>query len=219
MSALRVGTWTFWMLVVAASFYFYLDNAIAYFFGYRSPRFGNTWLANQLWFTLHIVAASLPLWLGPIQFSATVRGRYPRYHRVAGRMYVGGVLVAGLMSIKLSTLSDCAGCRVPLVTLSVVWLLVTGAAFAAILARNFAVHRHFMMLSYTCTLAFVTIRLVYELPGAWFGFIENNEVLRTNFEWLCWVVPLLFVEVFVIGIPVIKRRRTDQPAAGGRPLD
>lgn len=43
------------------------------------------------------------------------------------------------------------------------------------------VHRHFMILSYTCTLAFVTIRLIYELPDSWFGFIENNEVLRTNF--------------------------------------
>lgn len=215
MSASKIGLWLFWSLVAVASVYFYLDNAVAYLFGYRSPRFGNTLLSNQLWFALHILAASLPFWLGPTQFSKTIRARYPRYHRIAGRLYVCGVLIAGLMSLKLSTLSDCAGCRVPLATLSIVWLLLTGAAFAAILARNFVVHRHFMILSYTCTLAFITIRLIYELPDSWFGFIESNEVLRTNFEWLCWVVPLVFAEIFIVGIPAIRQRRAMQSAVRG----
>ena len=210
----RIGTWLFWLLVAAASAYFYYDNAIAYLFGYRSPRFGNTLLSNQLWFSLHIIAASLPFWLGPTQFSKTVRSRYPRYHRIAGRLYVAGVLVAGLMSLKLSTISDCTGCRVPLATLSIVWLLLTGVAFAAILARNFVLHRHFMILSYTCTLAFVTIRLIYELPDSWFGFIESNEAVRTNFEWLCWVAPVLFVENFIIASPTIRQRRPAHTSLG-----
>ena len=52
MSASKLGMWLFWSLIAVASTYFYLDNAVGHLFGYRSPRFGDTLLSNQLWFAL-----------------------------------------------------------------------------------------------------------------------------------------------------------------------
>ncbi|HRJ31023.1 MAG TPA: hypothetical protein PLV21_03330 [Cyclobacteriaceae bacterium] len=44
-----------WTFIIVLSVYFFLDNVIAYFYGYRSSLFGNTILNNQLWVVMHMV--------------------------------------------------------------------------------------------------------------------------------------------------------------------
>lgn len=199
-----------WALLLLLCLYIYFENAVVYLFGYRSPRFGTSALDNQAWFVSHIAFASASLWLGPLQFWGVIRNRYRRFHRISGRVFVVCSLLAGLVALKLSVVygAKCAGCTLSLLVLSLVWISFTALGFVAILRRRFEVHKNFMMRSYTCTLAFITIRVMAALPMAhWFPSVPAAE-LRVSTEWLSWVVPLLFVEIFLIGLPSLKKRVT-----------
>ena len=196
-----------WIPILALSAYFYVANIVSYWDGYRNPRIGNSLLSNHLWFALHVTGASLVLWLGPMQFWAGVRNRFRRFHRYAGRAIVAGSLAASVSSLVLSTANPCRGCAASLFTLSIVWFSFTAMGFVAARQRKFVAHREFMIRGYTCALAFVIVRVLGELPDAWWMyFAKVAEVRYTTLEWLGWVVPLMFVEVFFIRLPKLLSR-------------
>jgi len=205
-AANKIGIIIFWTAILGVSLYFYYDNAIAYLFGYRSERFGHTLFDNQIWFISHIVGATLSLFLGPVQFWKTIRNRYLRYHRLAGKLYIVGSLVAGVSALRLSIINDCIGCRYSLALLSILLLLTTSLAWITIRRRNIAAHKHFVIRSYTCALAFVFVRLNQLIPLDFLYSPINDPVIqRTVNEWLFSFVPIIAVEVFMIWIPSIRQ--------------
>ena len=149
----------FWAAIISLSVYFYMDDAVGYLFGYRSPRFGETFFHNQFWFGLHIVAATCSLFLGPIQFWKNIRNKYLRFHRIAGKIYIIGSLIAAVSAFRLALIYNCVGCRYSLIPLSVLFFLTTALAWYAIKQKNITAHKQFMVRSYTCALAFVFVRL------------------------------------------------------------
>lgn len=197
-----------WTLLLGVSLLFYYDNAIAYLYGYRSERFGHTLFENQIWFIAHIIGATFSLFLGPIQFWGSVRKKYIRYHRFAGKLYVIGSLIAGLSALRLSLINDCIGCRYPLFILSLLFLLSTSLAWYAIKQRNITAHRQFMTRSYTCALAFVFVRLNQIIPfGFLFDIIEDAATRRTVNEWTFSFVPIILVEIFMIWLPSVRKSK------------
>jgi hypothetical protein len=67
MHTLRSIFWiALWSFILLLSVYFFLDNVIAYFYGYHSRMFGDSLFHNQLWVIMHIVGGSTALLLGPI---------------------------------------------------------------------------------------------------------------------------------------------------------
>jgi hypothetical protein len=46
------------------------------------------------WLLIHVVAGTCALILAPMQFSDRLRRRYTKLHRVMGRVYVAGALIA-----------------------------------------------------------------------------------------------------------------------------
>jgi hypothetical protein len=58
-----------WIVIIGFSLYFFMDNVVAYFFGYRSRIFGDSLFHNHLWVVLHLAGGSLALLLGPVQLS------------------------------------------------------------------------------------------------------------------------------------------------------
>jgi len=204
----QVGKLFFWTAIVIASLYFYLDNAVAYLFGYRSERFGDSLFKNQIWFVTHIVGATFSLFLGPIQFWRNIRNRFIKYHRFAGKLYIIGSLAAGISPLKLSFINDCIGCRYPLFILSVLFILSTSLAWYSIKMRNIIAHKQFMIRSYTCALAFVFVRLYQILPvDILYADIEDINIRRTVNEWMFSFVPLILVEIFMIWIPSLRIKR------------
>ena len=196
----------FWTLIISVSAYFYFYNALGYFFGYRNERFGSTLFENQIWFIAHMIGATFSLFLGPIQFWPSIRKKYISYHRVAGKLYIIGSLIAGISAFRLSLIYDCMGCRYSLVLLSIVFLLTTSLAWISIKRKNVVAHRQFMIRSYTCALAFVFIRLYQILPLDFlYSSIDDTEVQRTVNEWIFSLVPLITVEIVMIWIPSIKK--------------
>lgn len=196
-----------WTVVIILSGYFYYGDAIAYFFGYRNPRFGETLFQNQLWFVIHIVGATCSLFLGPIQFWKSIRIKYVRFHRIAGKIYIIGSLVAAVCAFRLALIFDCVGCRYSLIPLSVLFFVTTSLAWYAIKQRNIIAHKQFMVRSYVCALAFVFVRLYQVLPLDFiFQPIVSDEVFAVVLEWTFSILPLIVVEIFMIWIPSLSKQ-------------
>jgi uncharacterized membrane protein len=196
----------FWTILIGLSCWFYFDNVIVYILGYATPE--ENFLANQAWFVGHIVGASCSLLLGPFQFWKSIRIKYPRFHRISGYVYITGSLIAAASAFRLSIIFNCVGCRYSLIPLSLLFFGTTALALYAIKKRNIEAHRQFMVRSYTCSLAFVFVRLYQVVPILFiFEPIGNPEVENVVVEWTFSILPLLLVEVFMVWLPSLSTRR------------
>jgi len=191
----------FWITLIGLSALFYFDNAVAYLFGYRNPRFAD----NAFWFVVHILGATCSLFLGPLQFWKSIRTRYMKYHRLAGKVYIVGTLLAAVSAFQLALGFDCTGCRFSLIPLSILLFLTTALAWYAIKKKNIKAHKQFMIRSYTCALAFVFVRLYQVVPlDFMFGVIDNPETKSVVIEWMFSVLPIILVEIVMSWIPSVR---------------
>jgi uncharacterized membrane protein len=204
----KILTWGFWLLIISLSAYFLFDNVIAYFFGYRSSLFGATFFHNQIWVVLHMVGGTAMLLLGPIQFWTWFRGKFLHFHRLLGKIYIVGAGLAGLSALRISLISTCLPCRISLFLLAVFLLLATTLAWITVKRHNIKAHRQFMVRSYICALAFVTVRIDGIFPLDFlFSAIEDPTFRRTVNEYFFSFVPLIVAEIFMIWLPHFKRKK------------
>ena len=63
----------------------------------------------------------------------------------------------------------------------------------AALQRRIKAHREWMQRSYTLTFTFVIFRLLLEIP--WIEELGTEAEVSTTIGWLCWLVPLLVLEL------------------------
>jgi uncharacterized membrane protein len=204
----------FWTLIVGLSLYFYIDTFIAYRKGITPENFNRGFLDSKIWFIGHIAGASASLLLGPIQFWDRFRKKYMNYHRFAGKIFIIGSLIAAICAFRLNLMYDCKPCRISLGMLSVLWFFTTLAAWWAIKNKNIIAHKQFMTRSYTAALAFVFIRL-FPLIGykTAFPLLDTSIERRTTAEWLCWIIPMIVVEMYMVWWPSLinpKRKRTSR---------
>lgn len=193
-----------WVLIITLSVYFFLDNVIAYFYGYRSRMFGNNFFNNQVWVVMHMAGGTFALLLGPAQFSPFIRKRFVQFHRTAGKIYMLGILLIGISAGRLSLISSCVPCRISLFLLTVFAVVSTFFAWKAIKARNIKIHRQMMVRSYICVLAFVLVRVNDVFPLDFlFGKTDNPVFTRVIQEYFWSFVPLLVAEIWMVWIPAV----------------
>ncbi len=194
-----------WSIILLISTYFYFDNVIPYFNGSSSQE-----ITNRQWKKIiHFIAAACTLFLGPIQFWPFIRNRYRKWHRLAGKVYIGGSLVSAVLVFYLLADYQLPGAVPSLGFLAVIWLFTIVAAFWFAIKKNFKLHQQFMIRSYVCALAFVYIRLLPYINEYTkiFSFIENTEMRSTVYEWVCWVYPLFITEFLLSWWPSIEKQR------------
>jgi hypothetical protein len=136
--------------------------------------------------------------IGPLQFFARIRARYPRWHRITGRVYLSAILVSALGGIGLAvTTRGPVPYAAGLFALSLAWLLTSSLAFYAIKRRNFVQHKEWMIRSYVVTFAFVTFRIVTDA----LGYLGIGELMvnYTLMAWAAWALPLLVTEAVIQG--------------------
>ncbi len=116
-------------------------------------------LYSQRWLLFpHIAGGLTVLILGPLQFSRTLRQRNPGRHRLLGKCYMGGVLVAAVPAVLMARHYP-AFLPYSVTINAVLWLTNTAAAFFAARNRRFEQHRRWMARSYALTATFVVPRL------------------------------------------------------------
>ncbi len=121
------------------------------------------------WLLPHGVAAACALLLGPMQFSDRLRRRYAKLHRVAGRIYVAGALIAAPLGVYIQYFVERSGATRSFTIaagLDAVLLMVTTAiAFAFILNGKVQQHRQWMTRSFAVALVFLEVRVILGVTG------------------------------------------------------
>ena len=154
----------------------------------------------------HVIFGSIALLTACLQVWPWLRQRYPRVHRIIGRVYVfGGVLPAGILGLTIGAYSPFGPfARVSNVLLALLWLVFTTTGYRMARQRRHAEHRRWMVRSFALTASIITNRL-----WAVIGFLVLSPQLDTLFggnekmlmwtiaglaTWLGWVIPLLVAE-------------------------
>ncbi|MCA1798066.1 MAG: DUF2306 domain-containing protein [Xanthomonadaceae bacterium] len=151
---------------------------------------------------IHGAVGTLALALGPFQFVKRLRQIRPQFHRISGRIYLTCILISGVTGLWLSFytpggLPATSGFFV----LAILWLLTGSLALRAVLKRDYAAHRAWMMRSYALTFGAVTLRIYLGL-GVPVAGIEFNQVYGMA-AWASWAINLLFVEWLLLAKPSV----------------
>ena len=144
---------------------------------------------------LHVAGGVTALLVGPLQFVRRIRSRRPAFHRAAGRIYILACATgapAGLVLAFGTTSGPAAGAG--FAVQAMLWAAFTWLGWRAAVDRRFAHHREWMLRSYACTAAAITLRLM--LPAALLAGLDFVPAYRV-IAWLAWVVNLAAIEVYI----------------------
>jgi len=151
---------------------------------------------------LHGPAGALALLLAPFQFSTRLRRRYPRAHRIIGRLYVAGVAIAAPISIPIAIILG-PGALVPAATIQTVgWLLTTAIGLYCIRTGNIRQHEEWMIRSYPFAMVFVFARAILAIPAV----RAQGPDAFIAVVWTCEALAC-FVPSFLIAMRSVNKRK------------
>lgn len=175
---------------------------------------------------LHVIFGSVAILTCCFQVWPWFRARYPRAHRITGRVYVlAGVFPAAVIGLFIGALSPFGPvARVSNVLLAALWLWFTVQGFRMARRRRFADHRRWMVRSFALTVSIITNRvwgavwtivLWPRLETTYHGdeqlLVEASAGLTA---WLSWTTCLLVAEWWLVERPRRRDRRPQpQPTA------
>ena len=216
MSWTQVRNIVIWTVLISLSAY-YLYRGLLYRF-ITPDQLGPTLFHKQLWYFSHVLFALPVLVGGPLQFSKKLRATRPEIHRLLGKIYVFGAVVAALTAIYLGGyVGEYEGSKLPIVLLALLWLFFTLGAWRSAVHRQFDVHRVFMIRSYGLALVLVWLRLMGDVPpDVMFFYIEDQAVRDTTLEWMSWVIPLIAMEIYLSWWPMLRRRKSHNSSTATR---
>lgn len=159
---------------------------------------GPVLLASILWntaFYIHIGFGGLALLIGWTQFSKKIRNRRMNLHRTLGKIYVGSVLLSSIASIGIGFVANGGWIsQAGFVSLGIVWLVSTMAAYVFIRNKEVSKHKKAMIYSYAACFAAVTLRIyLLALPPFFADFLDAYRIIA----WLCWV-PNIIIAYFIV---------------------
>ena len=212
--ALRLAWASLWLLLAIAS----AEFLIAAYGKYRhldSAAYG-MFMTRRGWLWLHLAGGLTTVLLGPVQFLTQWRLRQPRLHRLTGRIYLVGMLVAATGATGLIATSPAPfAIRAAFAATALAWLTTALTGLAAILRGAVERHRRWMVRNYAVTLAPIIFRL--SLPLAIAGGLAPSPTLIATLLWCSWIVPLLVCEA-IRRLAGLRRSARARASAGAVPL-
>lgn len=192
----RLGWWTIALLSLCVCLYAVYVYGVLPFGALVHPDMREAFQARALPLKLHIFGAAFALALGSLQVAPAIRARFPRFHRWAGRLYLGvGVGVGGTSGLYVAFHAfGGAVAQSGFALLAIAWLLTGAKAYAAIRAGQVEAHRRWMVRNWALTLAAVTLRIY--LPSAMIAGIDYAAAYAA-IAWLCWVPNLVAAEAYL----------------------
>ncbi|MFE3872966.1 DUF2306 domain-containing protein [Kitasatospora sp. NPDC059146] len=156
---------------------------------------------------VHAGPAGLTLIIGPLQFVPRLRTRYPRLHRIAGRVYLVSVVAASAAALYASTVSPSGfPLQVAFFLLTAAWLYTAGQAYRTIRRGEVQLHRIWMIRNYALTFAAVTLR-IYLLAGLALAKVVPSLTFRDVYTAAGWAAVLgnVLVAEYVIVHRTLER--------------
>jgi uncharacterized membrane protein len=156
----------------------------------------------------HGVAGAVALLLAPFQFSARLRRRSPRLHRVMGRLYVAGAFISAPLAVPVAIILGPPSLVMAAAIQSAGWLLTTAIALYAVRRGDIRQHQEWMTRSYPFAMVFVVARALLAVPAIR-GLGEPGFV---SVVWSC-IALACFAPSLVISRRAIFSRRASSAAA------
>src|SRR4030081_1154484 len=150
---------------------------------------------------VHIVPGLLFMLLGPLQFNSTIRARHLRWHRWCGRVFVVGGFVIGIPGLlMIFGIPAIGGVNQAAATtlFGSYFLLALSRAFWLIRRREVALHREWMIRTFSIGLAVATIRPIMGIFFATsrFSGLTPHEFFGIAF-WIGFVLHLIAAEAWI----------------------
>jgi uncharacterized membrane protein len=156
----------------------------------------NHYQSFKWWLLPHVLVGACALFLGPMQFSDRLRLRYTKLHRVVGRVYVAGVLIAAPLGAFIQYRFDerlgvSRSFTIATIVDASLWMLTTAIALVFALNGKIQQHRQWMTRSYAVAIVFLESRVIAGL-GGW-----ENPVNGETIIWVCLALSLLFADIAI----------------------
>ncbi len=163
---LRVKYFLFAFLGILVAYVLVHDES--FLFNARDPEWQH--IETFRWYLLpHGIAGACALLLAPMQFSDRLRGKFTKLHRVVGRIYIGGVLIAAPMGAFIQHFEERIGASrsfsVAATFQAVSWITTTLIALILIRRGKVEAHRRWMTRSFSVALVFLEVRIVLGVMG------------------------------------------------------
>lgn len=139
------------------------------------------------WIIPHVGFGMLAFLITPLQFSTTLRRRWPQVHRWLGRTYVVAALISSILSVYIVVRFEVQANWWVMGAMGGLWTLTTLFGWLAARNRNFVQHQLWMGRSFGLAFTFVLTRIIPDqvLPGLdyakmtalYWGFIVASLVL------------------------------------------
>jgi hypothetical protein len=121
------------------------------------------------WLLPHGIFGAIVLLFAPLQFSDRLRQKFPKAHRIMGRMYVVGALALAPLGAYIQYYQERMGAPRSFTILGIVdALMLMGAttlAFVFAFKRKIALHKQWATRSYALALVFIGGRFVLGITG------------------------------------------------------
>lgn len=150
--------------------------------------------------------------LGPLQFMGPIRRRFPVIHRFSGYLFVVIGITSGLAALAITFLFPVWGARLNWISsagFSVFMVFAFGNAVRHARARNFRVHREWMIRAFAVGMAVAFFRFALEDVLPRMG-VEDFTVRWNIVSWSSFPILLLVAEFW---IRVTRPRKAVVPAA------
>lgn len=178
---------------------------------------------HQPWLpAIHILAGTVFMLLGPLQFIPSIRRHWPKIHRVSGRIFIVCGLIAAVTALGVEFQFPLRGGyfkRAAMVLFSLALLVALALAWRAAVRRRIDRHRAWVVRAYAIGLALSTTRL-YFIP-AYLMYGNPTEFEAATVTWAGFCINCLVAE-WIVG----RSRRTQraepekpgsEPAPAGQP--
>jgi uncharacterized membrane protein len=147
------------------------------------------------WLLPHGIAGACALLLGPMQFSHRLRERFRQLHRVAGRIYVAGVLVAAPLGFYIQyfqeRMGDSRSFSIAAGVDAALWMTTTGIAMLFVLKGKVQEHRQWMTRSFAVALVFLEGRVI----GGVTGWENLGTQASETIVWACLAFSILAADL------------------------
>lgn len=157
---------------------------------------------------IHGVAGAVALLLAPFQFSARLRRRGVRLHRVLGRLYVAGAFISAPLAIPVALRLGPPSLVLAATIQSLGWMLTTAIALYAVRRGDIRQHQEWMTRSYPFAMVFVVARALLAVPA----IRELGEPGFVSVVWGC-IALACFAPSLVLNWRALFGRRAAPAAA------
>lgn len=147
------------------------------------------------WLLPHALFGTIVLVMAPLQFSERLRQKYPRAHRIMGRLYVVGAMVMAPLGAYVQYYQERLGAPRSFTILAVVdaAMVITATSLAFLFAykRKINLHKQWATRSYSIALVFIGARFVMGITGWELLGVEIVQAII----WSCLALSMVFADI------------------------